>query len=382
MSTHDDTPLTARFAAMAPEPLASDWDDVLGRAGASPDRFRRRDREQPRRRRLMVALAATVLIAGFTASALALRAFVLDKGFVGLPPVGATPSTPEDGELVLHWMVRAVTLGGLQSRAWVYADGRIVWSRHDGPLPEGANEFTSGYLEQRLTPEGVELLRSQLVASGLFDRSRKLVVPDEHGRSLGIGEVHGSAWGSVEVHDGDEPVRLEWYEGDLAPPDWGESAAAATPEQLSALLAIDPLLAIEPSVLPATAWADRSIRAYVPSHYAACVGAWTPKADRTPTDESSLLSLLPSRAENLLRAKSRTMSVNEEGDVVSVSVCSKLTTDEARELAETLSGQLGPGLTKWGLTYSLAEPVIDVLAPSLSIEPYLPHGQTQDLGGG
>ena len=78
------------------------------------------------------------------------------------------------------------------------------------------------------------------------------------------------------------------------------------------------------------------------------------------------------------------MSLNEQGDFVSDSFCSKLTTDEARELAETLSGHLGPGLTKWGLTYRLAEPVIEDLAedlaPSLSIEPYLPHGQTQGLG--
>jgi hypothetical protein len=76
------------------------------------------------------------------------------------------------------------------------------------------------------------------------------------------------------------------------------------------------------------------------------------------------------------------MSVNEQGHLVLDSFCSKLTTDEARELAETLSGHLGPGLTKAGLTYRLAEPVIEDLAPSLSIEPYLPHGQTQGLGGG
>ena len=56
----------------------------------------------------------------------------------------------------------------------------------------------------------------------------------------------------------------------IAPPSASrEHTPAATPEQLSALLASDPLLAIEPSVLPATAWADRSIRAYVPSRYAA-----------------------------------------------------------------------------------------------------------------
>ncbi|MGH2931237.1 MAG: hypothetical protein ACRDKK_00110 [Gaiellaceae bacterium] len=342
---------------------APDWADVLGRS-----------RAHERRRRVITLAAAALVAVMATASAFGVRAFFLDKGFVGLPPVGASPSTPEEGELVLHWMVRSVTIGGLQSRAWVYADGRIVWSRHDGPLPEGANESTSGYLEQRLTPDGVELLRSQLVASGLFDRSRRLVVPVEH----------GSAWGSVEVHDGDEPVRLEWWEPGFP---HRESGAAATPEQLSALLAIDPLLAIEPSVLPATAWADRSIRAYVPSHYAACLV----QSSRAPTDESSLLSLLPSKAENLLRAKSRTTFLFDVGEmglesgtrvVGRVSYCSRLTTDEARELAETLSGHLGPGLTKWGLTYRLAEPVIEALAASLSIEPYLPHGQTQDLGGG
>ena len=67
------------------------------------------------------------------------------------------------------------------------------------------------------------------------------------------------------------------------------------------------------------------------------------------------------------------MSVNEQGDFVLDSFCSTLTTDEARELAETLSGHSGRGLTKWGLTYRLAEPVIESviedLAPSLEIEP-------------
>jgi hypothetical protein len=381
MTTYDDNLLAARFAALAPEPQPGDWDDVLGRAGVARGGRRFTGFRVARPRRLLVVLAAVALVAVVTASALAVRAFVLDKGFIGLPPLGATPSTPEDGELVLHWMVRSVTLGGLQSRAWVYADGRIVWSRHDGPLPEGANELTSGYLEQRLAPEGVELLRSQLVASGLFDRSQEFIVPVEH----------GSAWGWVEVHDGDEPVRLGWgipslVADSLIP----EHTPAATPEQLAALLAIDPLLAIEPSVLPETAWADRSIRAYVPSRYAACLE----HSSRIPTDESSLLSLLPSRTEELLRAKSRTRRLVDVVDGVEyetrvagreywISYCSDLTTDEARTLFETLSGHLGPGLTPWGLTYRLAEPLHDELpGPSLTIEPYLPHGKTHGLGGG
>ena len=36
-------------------------------------------------------------------------------------------------------------------------------------LPEAANSWSSGFLEQRLTPEGVELLRSEIVSTGLFE---------------------------------------------------------------------------------------------------------------------------------------------------------------------------------------------------------------------
>ena len=34
MSTYEDSLLAARFAALAPEPLPGDWDEILGRAGA------------------------------------------------------------------------------------------------------------------------------------------------------------------------------------------------------------------------------------------------------------------------------------------------------------------------------------------------------------
>ena len=136
----------------------------------------------------MVVIAIAALAAAVTtASALGVRAFVLDKGFVGLPPVGATPSTPEDGELVLHWMVRSVTIGGSSPVPGSMPTGASSGVGTTAPLPEGANESTSGYLEQRLTPDGVELLRSQLVASGLFDRSRKLFVPVEYALHLGRG---------------------------------------------------------------------------------------------------------------------------------------------------------------------------------------------------
>ena len=76
-------------------------------------------------------------------------------GFVGLPPQGAAPSRPRHGELVLSYFGEQFTHW---YEVWVYADGRLIWQR-EGNLREGANELSTGYLEQRLSPEGVELLR-------------------------------------------------------------------------------------------------------------------------------------------------------------------------------------------------------------------------------
>ena len=91
MSTYDDGLLAARFAALAPEPLAGDWDDVLDRAGAAPKGHREPERSrvvQARRRRLIVVLAAVALVAVATASAFAVRAYVIDKDIVGPAPRG------------------------------------------------------------------------------------------------------------------------------------------------------------------------------------------------------------------------------------------------------------------------------------------------------
>ncbi|MGH2635343.1 MAG: hypothetical protein ACRDHU_04270 [Actinomycetota bacterium] len=76
-------------------------------------------------------------------------------GFVGLPPEGATPSAPRNGRLVLSYFGRQFTHW---YQVWVYADGRLIWQR-EGDLREGANAYATGYLEQRLSSEGVQLLR-------------------------------------------------------------------------------------------------------------------------------------------------------------------------------------------------------------------------------
>jgi len=83
----------------------------------------------------------------------------LEVGFIGLPPQGATPSTPRSGELVDSYPVHG---GGrpFEGMVLLYADGRLIWYMfYDGP--RGPNTESTGFLEQRLTPDGVELVRIQ-----------------------------------------------------------------------------------------------------------------------------------------------------------------------------------------------------------------------------
>ncbi len=343
---------------LPPHRLAQRRGHLISEIGQPPSRLR-----VPRRGLVALVAAALIVVVG-TASAIGgVRAFFLDRGFIGLPPQGATPSTPENGELVLRWLGRNETLGGRPLvRVWVYADGRIIWSQtasRRGGIPEGASELSSGYLEQRLTPEGVELLRSEVL--GLLEGSRTPLetVPtdDDHG-------VFG-----VEVRDGDRLVRLR-----------EQPKGSTTPGQLAALQKIDALLTDTASVLPASAWAVREIRAYVPPHYQACMGTSPPK------DVSQLLALLPAPAANVLRGKSLEGS---EGDLVeareggrtvvigrSATYCAKLTTEEAREIADALSGfDQDPNFHGVVLAYRLAEPVNNLSPTSIWFEPYLPHGQ-------
>ena len=390
MTTYDDNLLAVRFAALAPEPLPRDWDDVLDRAGA----FRPRQRgllpslwRGGRRRVLVVALAAAVLVAVVgTAAYGTVRVLVLDQGFIGLPPVGATPSSPESSDLVVQSFAFARPLSGQQDghadmvRAWVYADGRIIWDRsaHER-IPGGANEFNSGYLEQRLAPEGVELVRA--AAAELLERSRTLVeeipaVEDPWWRgdhpprlALLVPKDFGSEWGVLAVPHGDESARLywKWETSDLV------RGTAATPEQLSALGRVAALLNVPASVLPASAWAVRKVSAYVPSHYAVCI-------DTSPSRPASeLLSTLPQRAADVLRDKRATFPPGG-GPLRSVDDCFDVETEEARDVAEALAGlavdENGGGGTH-GLRWHLDKTVDGQPAGwnEVSIEPYFPDGR-------
>ncbi|HET7236912.1 MAG TPA: hypothetical protein VFK59_10835 [Actinomycetota bacterium] len=273
-------------------------------------------------------------------------------GFIGLPPEGATPSTPSTGELVVSLYGRSTTDGGLRFRAWVYADGRIVWDK-EGDYPYGANGSTTGYLEQRLTAEGVELLRSEIVETGLFDRDRAL-------RSEGV------IWGLAQVRLGDRLVEVDWDQDPR-----GETRlhfTDATPEQAIALERLDALLTHPASWLPRSAWEDQQIRAYVPSRFAVCYSA-----AHGGIGSSAVLRVLPDGAANLLRATA-------DGSDAS---CSDVAIEEARTLVEILDDA---GLERdersahIRLGYSF-EPSVP-LAPGpientvdIFFEPYLPHGE-------
>ena len=382
MSTYEHDLLAARFAALAPRALPGDWDDVLERSGAfrpgrpGPARSRWRG---GRRRRLIVALAVAMLVPAVAATAYGtVRVFILHKGFIGLPPVGATPSAPESGELVLSWRGKSDTHRRAYVGVWIYADGRMIWWR-DGQVP-------AGYLEQRLTPEGVELLRSEVV--GLLERSRALleIVPPDgnpqgpHRSFLSVPDpcelgCGGGYWGRLEVRERDRLVRLAWSAvGGRGRPDF--EGTIATTEQLSDLRRIDTVLTDPASVLPSSAWAVREVRAYVPSHFAVCMYSVPPKA------ASLLLAMLPPQAADALRDKSLTpLPVRLGGSVATY--CSKLTTEEGREVADAVSGLEQEGWAKpYSLIYRVAEGAHSWERTIISFDPYFPHGHFLLWGGG
>lgn len=72
--------------------------------------------------------------------------------FVGLPPEGAVPSTPDTGKLILQYQHAGI--------GWVYlyTDGRVLWS------------FLGPTYERRLSPAGVDLVRSGAIEPSVFLR--------------------------------------------------------------------------------------------------------------------------------------------------------------------------------------------------------------------
>jgi hypothetical protein len=334
MTTYDDNLLAARFAALAPEPLAGNWDDVLDRADAAR-KGRLWTKRSPvlhrRRRRLLVALAAVALVAVVAASAFAVRAFVLDKGFSGLPPVGATPSTPESGVLEMYYWVHDVRG---RTRNWVYADGRLIRfgvTRDNGtPLP--------GLREQRLTRKGVKLLRSEILSAGGFGHAQ----PPPGSESL-----HPVNPPTIQVRKGDRLVPLRW---------------ASNLKRLEARLT-DP-----DSWLPASAWKQREVKAaYVPSRFEVCAFVGDGSSIQ-PMRPGRIVALLPAAAQDVLRG--RDWKARDGGG------CFAVTTEGARSLAKALEGAAPAKKGRLTFTFDAPGPNRQVW---IGFSPYFPHGETTCL---
>jgi hypothetical protein len=329
----------------------ADWDEVMERFAAHRDRRRRR--------RVLLAVAALVVAVG-TTSALAVRAYVFHQS-VGLAPEGATPSTPKHGELVLGFMFGHNVSDAGRFIVYVYADGRLISQRVGDHSRTDEYRKSTGFLEQRLTPEGVELVRAEVLSTGLVDHDLHLLGGD------------GLYFGSIDFRTEHGAVKVTW--GDV---DGRVYGAIATPEEASGLVRLDERLEDPASWLPASAWEDPEIRAYVPSRYSVCLQG------KKGLGLSRVLALLPESAGDLLGAQENTRETNTNQAGTFVSWCSELTNDEARVLERRMDDAGVRGLKdEFGLTYGTVDKFgvygtpdvayFDATDFSLSFNPILPE---------
>ncbi len=336
-------------------PGSADWEDVLRRSGAG---------HVGRRRLVALAAAVLVIVVGAASAFGGVRAFILDSGFIGLAPLGATPSTPESGELeIFYWVADGAPGEGSdgRSRNWVYADGRLISDR-----------FSNGLVEQRLTPEGFELLRSEILSTGQFSLEPPPPPPPP---PCPLGESSGD--------NGCAPPQPLPLPGEPLETPFGITIAVrdvgslSRVDRASDLYRLEERLTYPASWLPASAWVDREVRAYVPSTYAVCYGGWPPDQ---PIEPSHLVTLLPPAAEDLLRAKDITRNeglFGSPGDFhVVANHCSDVTNEEAHMLAQAFDDAGFERVTRAArLGYRFETPGSNEKNAEIYFEPYLPHGE-------
>jgi hypothetical protein len=239
--------------------------------------------------------------------------------------------------------------------------------------------LATGLLERRLTPDGVDLVRSKVLETGLFERA------------LYLRSAHGLVWGAIRIHDGETLVGAAWcclITHEL-PPAFREAVPTATRMQATALSRLTEFLADLPSSLPADVWESSELSAHVPSSYAVCYSRWEPPLYSSRyLEPSAVLPHLPSEARELLDGKDETYDAfgswldEEPGPPVT---CSEVTTEEARALARIFAAEgfdrdpLPPNSpADTYVNWRFLAKDTDIV---FSFEPILPHGTWEAMGG-
>jgi hypothetical protein len=299
-----------------------------------------------------------------------------------LPVEGAMHSTPASGRLVLSVLGRGVTDGYAPTYLFLYEDGRLIWSRR-AASPAGMREPNTGLFEQHLTPEGVELLRNEVIASGLFGHDDVLVGGEADPRSLAF-------FGGIRVWNGERFVDLETVWNYVGPyeeaGDTYEGDTIATAEQERALRALDARLADVTAWLPASAWVDPTIREYVPATYQVCYGGASATIGR-----EAVLNPLPEAVSGVLGSappEPRTLPGGEFAQYRVTRYCPDIPTEEVRVIIDAMAiagierllrpSSPDPGLYA-GAVFDYEYVVGFAGAPGktavLGIDPNLPHGE-------
>ena len=195
---------------------------------------------------MLIVVGGTLLVAGRAPELPPITVRVDGpQPFFGLPPVGAPVSSPHRGDLELSFGGRILSHGF--DRMWVYADGRLVWLWENPPSP---------IKERWLSPEGVALLREELMRTALF----------ADGDRDGLTGGPGTLWGFASLRLGDRVVPVSWSDSKLP-------MRLADPE----------------SWLPDSGWADPRTFGYVAPRYAVCLFPDVRTMDWLPSTVTKLL---------------------------------------------------------------------------------------------
>jgi hypothetical protein len=262
----------------------------------------------------------------------------LPDGLTGLPPDGATPSTPETGQL----------LANLAVPIWVYEDGRVISARWTTGF-----DWT-GFLEQRLSPSGVELVRAEILANGP------------------VGEC-GGTMGWYAYGDGERVVCERPGESTYVLNPGGDTHVSPAPDG-SGYFRLWELPYGAPSWLPASAWLDPEPKPFVPSEYQLQIAVVDDAGQvaASPIDVPAMLDSLPSEATELLSSATPCPALLGGAN----SACFVLSTEDARQVAATLAIDAAG----WDDFYAQAANRFGIYG--FGFVPYLPHGSPVWCCGG